>query len=356
MPPDPTSPAGAPQPLALYDYELPPELIAQAPARPRDSSRLMVLPRRAGAPTHRSFVDLPGLLAPGDLLVVNRTRVVPARLRLVRETGGKAEVLLTRPLDGEVETATTWTALGRPGRHLIPGRRLRAPDGSWLTIVERRDDEVVVRGEGALWPLLERHGEVPLPPYIRREGGPTGADASDYQTLFARERGAVAAPTASLHFTPDVLAALAARGVALAELVLHVGPGTFLPVREEHEADVRAHPMHEERYHVPAATLEALAATRARGGRVVAVGTTSVRALETWRRTGEATGASRLFIYPGCELGAIDGMVTNFHLPRSTLLMLVAAFAGRERVLAAYAEAVRERYRFFSYGDAMLIL
>jgi S-adenosylmethionine:tRNA ribosyltransferase-isomerase len=356
MPPDPTSPTGVPQPLAHYDYELPEALIAQAPARPRDASRLMVLPRREGAATHRSFAELPGLLAPGDLLVVNRTQVVPARLRLTRETGGKAELLLTRPVDGEVESATTWSALGRPGRHLVPGRRLRAADGSWLTVVERHEDEVVVRGEGTLWPLLERHGEVPLPPYIRREGGPSGADAADYQTLFARERGAVAAPTASLHFTPAVVAALAARGVALAELVLHVGPGTFLPVREEHEADVRAHPMHEERYHVPAATLEALAAARARGGRVIGVGTTSVRALETWRITGESAGASRLFIYPGFEFKVIDGMVTNFHLPRSTLLMLVAAFAGRERVLAAYAEAVRERYRFFSYGDAMLIL
>jgi S-adenosylmethionine:tRNA ribosyltransferase-isomerase len=343
-------------PLELFDYELPPELVAQAPVSPRDASRLLVLPRRAGPASHRRFRELPELLAPGDLLVVNRTRVIPARLHLTREGGGKAELLLLRPVGEPLPLARRWVAIGKPGRALRPGRVLTAADGTRVEVVEKRTDELEVATDGPLFALLERQGELPLPPYIRRERGPSAADGEDYQTVFAREPGAVAAPTASLHFTPAVLAALAARGVGLAELVLHVGAGTFLPVRDEHAADVRAHRMHEEHYAIPPETLAAVAVARERGGRVVAVGTTAARALETWAQTGEAAGASRLFIYPGFDFRAVDALLTNFHLPRSTLLMLVSAFAGRERILAAYAEAVRERYRFFSYGDAMLLV
>ncbi len=243
--------------------------------------------------------------------------------------------------------------MGRPGDAFKVGKTLIA-GGLRLSVVAREGANAVLEGEGALWPLLERCGEVPLPPYINRSQ-PAPSDTADYQTVFAREPGAVAAPTASLHFTDAVLEGLSAAGVQRAEVVLHVGAGTFLPVRDEHAADVRGHVMHAEYYAVPDATVRAVAAARARGGRVIPVGTTSLRALETWASTGEAVGSSRLFIYPGYEFRVTDALITNFHVPRSTLLMLVAALAGRERVLAAYAEAVAERYRFFSYGDAMLI-
>jgi S-adenosylmethionine:tRNA ribosyltransferase-isomerase len=295
------------------------------------------------------------LLAAGDLLVVNRTEVLRARLRLQRPSGGRAELLLCRPRDGGVSAARIWEAMGRPASALRPGLRLSAPDGSGLEIVERQGELVLVRGERPLAQLMATHGQVPLPPYIRRPQGPTARDADDYQSLFASEPGAVAAPTASLHFTERVLGALRQRDITVAGVVLHVGPGTFVPVRDAHFHDVRQHPMHAEWYEVPDGTVAAMAGARAEGRRVVAVGTTVVRALETWAATQRQSGDSELFIFPGFEFRAVDALLTNFHLPRSTLLMLVSALAGRERVLAAYAEAIREGYRFFSYGDAMLI-
>jgi len=214
---------------------------------------------------------------------------------------------------------------------------------------------LVISSDVPLWSVAEREGEVPLPPYIERPRGPSHEDASDYQTIFAKQPGAAAAPTASLHFTDRVLEALRERGVHLAPLTLHVGPGTFLPIRQEHEADIRSHVMHEELYEIPEATLAAIGEAHDSGGRLIAVGTTVVRALETYAGTGVAAGASSLFIYPGFQFRLTQGLVTNFHLPRSTLLAMVCAFAGRERVLAAYAEALAAGYRFFSYGDAMLI-
>ncbi len=295
------------------------------------------------------------MLRAGDLLVVNRTRVIPARLSLRKPTGGRVELLLVRPLGAGVRDATEWEGLGRPGRALKPGAELIAANGSRLTVTARQGELVRVRACAKLWDLMQEVGEVPLPPYIERPNGPRDADRDDYQTVFATEPGAVAAPTAALHFTERVLTALEQRGVRRAEILLHVGPGTFLPVRVEHRADVRQHEMHAERYEIPEATRRAVEATRAVAGRVVAVGTTSVRALETWRQTGDACGESSLFIVPGFEFEVVDAMVTNFHLSGSTLMMLVAAFAGRERILAAYEEAVKEGYRFFSYGDAMLL-
>lgn len=352
-----SEPTGDPSlPIELFEYDLPAERIAQQPARPRDASRLMLLPRAGGYPSHRRFLDLPELLEPGDLLVVNRTQVIPARLRLHKQSGGKVELLLSRPVDAEVRQALEWRAVGRPGRALVPGRALEAEDGTRLEVVARESDAVRVRGERPLWELMQRLGETPLPPYIERPSGPVVTDEEDYQTVFAAAPGAVAAPTAALHFTDSVLAALASRGVERAELVLHVGPGTFLPVRQDHVADIRQHEMHAEWYEIPPATVGAVERARSDGRRIIAVGTTSFRALETWAAFGASTGESTLFVYPGVDIRVVDGLLTNFHLPGSTLIMLVAAFAGRERVLSAYATAVAEQYRFFSYGDAMLII
>ena len=346
------------QPLSLdlFDFELPDALIAQAPARPRDASKLLVLPRQDGAVRHRDFLDLPGLLRPNDLLVVNQTRVMPARLQLRRPTGGRVELLLHRPVDGGRETACTWEGLGRPGAALTVGKTVVASGGEVLEVVARHGQQVQVRGAAPLWNIMVRDGAWPLPPYIARPHGAAADDGDDYQSIFARELGAVAAPTASLHFTDRVLAALAARGVQTQPVVLHVGPGTFLPIRPEHASDVRAHAMHGEAYAVPESTQAAVRATRAAGGRVIAVGTTCLRALETWAQTGQAVGQSELFVYPGFDFAVVHGLVTNFHLPRSTLLLLVSALAGRERVLAAYHEAMARCYRFYSYGDAMLIV
>jgi S-adenosylmethionine:tRNA ribosyltransferase-isomerase len=343
----------APLPQTLFDFVLPSELVALAPARPRDASRLMVLPRQSGAPQHKSFLDLPELLREGDLLVVNRTQVIPARLQLTSEHGGKVELLLYQPEDGPLGEARRFVALGRPGASLKPGKRLRTADGTVITVEERRGATALVSAEEPLAGVLSRQGEVPLPPYIRRDL--EAGDRDDYQSIFATTPGAVAAPTASLHFTERVVERLRARGVEVASVTLHVGPGTFLPIREEHAADVRGHAMHGEWYDVPDETRAQVKCTKDEGRRVVAVGTTSLRALETWKTSGAASGESTLFVYPGFEFRCVDALVTNFHLPRSTLLMLVAAFAGRERVLAAYAEAIEQRYRFFSYGDAMLV-
>ena len=329
--------------VSAFDFELPEELIAQRPPAERDSSRMLVLPRGGGPPGHASVRELPRFLRPRDLLVVNDAKVIPARLRGRKPSGGKVELLLVEPLGG-----TDWLALGQASKGLKAGTSVEV-EGAEIRVVETRPGgELVVRlpvdGE-ALWEFLDRAGEMPLPPYIERAAG--AEDRERYQTIFARERGAVAAPTAGLHFTPALLAALRAVGVGLAQVTLHVGPGTFLPVRATRTED---HRMHRERYVVPEATARALR----EAGRVIAVGTTALRTLEA--SGGKAgPGETDLFVTPGYEFRAVHGLFTNFHLPKSTLLMLVAAFAGRERVLAAYREAVERRYRFFSYGDAMLI-
>jgi S-adenosylmethionine:tRNA ribosyltransferase-isomerase len=357
-----------------FDYALPDDRIAQEPA-PRGESRLLVLDAPAGSPArHRRIGDLPELLRRGDLLVVNDTRVIPARLfgRRVAEAGGeggRVELLLVERLERAASPdagpgagpAEEWEVLARPGRKARPGARIRFAGGLEAEVLERRGDgRYRVRFSEPVEPQLERLGHVPLPPYIKRPDRPE--DRERYQTVFAERPGAIAAPTAGLHFTPELLARLAARGIATAPVTLHVGIGTFKPVTA---ALVHEHVMDEERYEVPEAAAAAIAETRRRGGRVVAVGTTVVRTLESAAARAEAAGAppgdvaagagrTGLFIYPGFRFRVVDLLLTNFHLPRSTLLMLVAAFAGRERVLTAYREALAEGYRFYSYGDAML--
>ena len=340
---------------ADFDYELPSSAIAQEPAAERDASRLMVLPRAGGPLRHHAFRDLPDLLAPGDLVVVNRSRVIPARLLGRRAKGGEAEVLLLRD-KGEGR----WEAMVRPGRHLRPGQRVSV-DEDLSVVVEsealaadgRRQVRLLSKHRDVALGL-ERCGHMPLPPYIRRPDRPE--DRERYQTVYAREAGSIAAPTAGLHFTPGVLARLRERGIGVAEVVLHVGPGTFRPVTAEHVSD---HVVEPEPFSVPRETAVAVSAARSRGGRVVAVGTTTVRTLEAVARADRGIdardGEAGLVIVPGFTFRVVDALVTNFHLPRSSLLLLVAAFGGRERVLQAYAEALRAGYRFYSYGDAMLI-
>ncbi len=335
--------------VADFDFELPADLIAQSPLPERDASRLMVVPRAGGPLQHRGVRELPELLRAGDLLVANDAKVIPARLQGRKaETGGKVEILLFEPLGG-----ADWLALGQASKPLRAGQQIEV-FGNFVQILQvRGEGELVVRLplEGdALWEFLDRAGELPLPPYIEHAPGPQ--DRERYQTVFARERGAVAAPTAGLHFTPHLIETLRLSGVGLVYVTLHVGPGTFLPVRAQKTEE---HRMHSERYAVPPGTAEAIARTRANGGRVVAVGTTALRTLEASEgRPGP--GATDLFITPGYAFRAVDGLFTNFHLPRSTLLMLVAAFAGLDRIKSAYGEAAARRYRFFSYGDAMLLI
>jgi S-adenosylmethionine:tRNA ribosyltransferase-isomerase len=343
--------------LADFDFVLPRELIADRPAEPREAARLLVLPTGGGV-LDRHIADLPELLRPGDLLVFNDTKVIPARL-VGRRGLATVEVTLARELGGGV-----WRAYARGARRLRPGDRLEFAADLAAEIVEKPPEgEVVLRfdREGAAFrDALLRYGAMPLPPYIKRpRGGPPGGDArdlADYQTMFARAEGAVAAPTAGLHFTPALLDRLAARGVEWATVTLHVGPGTFLPVKTD---DPREHRMHAEWGLVDAPTTARINAARARGGRIIAVGTTSLRLLESAAdesgEVGEFRGETRLFILPGYHFRAIDVLLTNFHLPRSTLLMLVAALAGLDRIKSAYSHAVAERYRFFSYGDACLI-
>ena len=338
--------------VAAFDYELPERLIAKAPLPERDASRLLVLPRSEGALAHRLVRDLPDLLREGDLLVVNDAKVIPARLRGHKEgTGGKVELLLVEPLGGR-----DWVALGNSSKPLRPGAIVEA-HGARIEVIAARGGELTIRlpveGE-ALWRYLDEAGETPLPPYIDRP--PEASDRDRYQTIFARERGAVAAPTAGLHFTAALVESLRFHGIAIAPITLYVGPGTFLPVRSLRTED---HRMHRERYAVPPATAEAWLRTREGGGRVIAVGTTALRTLEAAAEGGRlrsGPGATDLFVSPGYRFRAVDGLFTNFHLPRSTLLMLVAALAGLDRILAAYRDAVRLEYRFFSYGDAMLIV
>lgn len=346
-----------------FDYELPPELIAQEPPPERTDARMLVVHRVTGVLEHRRVADIGDYLRGGDVLVVNNTKVIPARIYGTKaETGGAVELLLLEPLGEE-----RWLALCRASHQPKPGMTLRLANG-------RIHGEVIRQGEfgrieihlifaGDLLGILEQEGEVPLPPYIKRETGDgrRGADAERYQTVFASRPGAVAAPTAGLHFTPALLTRLAAAGIRKAELTLHVGIGTFRPVSAE---NVHEHRMDDERYELgeaAAATIQgAHAGADAGGGRVVAVGSTSVRTLESIvRREGKVTacsGRSDIFIYPPYEFRAVDVMLTNFHLPRSTLLMMVSAFAGIELIRQAYAEAIREHYRFFSYGDCMLML
>jgi S-adenosylmethionine:tRNA ribosyltransferase-isomerase len=338
---------------ADYDFELPAERIAQRPADRRDHSRLMVVHRDSGAIEHRTFADLAGLIPPGDALVLNTTRVVRARLLGVRDSGAPAEVFLLKPLGGE-----RFEAMVHPGGKLRPGRIVHVAPGLDVEIeavTERRTRVVRLRTALPVHEAIERHGHVPLPPYIARADADD--DASRYQTVYAREPGSVAAPTAGLHFTPELLAALDARGVRRADVVLHVGAGTFKPVEVE---DPALHVMHEEWYHLPAATASTLNEVRAAGGAIWAVGTTSVRTLESAAAPdgsfAEATGETRIFIRPPYRFRAVDKLITNFHLPRSTLIMLVAAFAGHELTMRAYAAALASDYRFYSYGDAMLIL
>lgn len=339
---------------ADFDYDLPPDRIATRPAVPRDAARLLVVPRGEGPFEDRVVRDLPDLLAPGDLLVVNDTRVIPARLAATRaDTGGAVEVFLVRPTgDGR------WRVLLAPGRRMRPGIRLTLGEGVSCVIddVDAGGDRIVrFEGTDDVVAFAERVGATPLPPYVRRAAD--ARDRVDYQTVFAREPGAVAAPTAGLHFTDDLLARLRARGLSTATVTLHVGPGTFRPVTTD---DVDAHPMDAEAYDVPAATAAAIAATRRAGRRVVAVGTTVVRTLESAAtddgvvRAGP--GETTLFVRPGFRFRVVDALWTNFHLPKSTLLMLVAAFAGLPRTRAAYAHAVAAGYRFYSYGDASLFL
>ena len=330
---------------ADFDYLLPPELIAQRPLPERSASRLLVVDAAAGQRRDARFTDLPGLLAPGDLLVFNDTRVVPARLEGVKPTGGVVEMLLERPLEG-LEALLHM----RASKPLRPGQVVRTGGGD-IVVEGREEDLFRVRLPEPALEFFGRHGSVPLPPYIERT--PDGDDSGRYQSVLARVPGAVAAPTASLHFDEAMLARLDAMGVRRVTVTLHVGAGTFQPMRSDR---IEEHVMHAEWAELPAATVEAIAATRAAGGRIVAIGTTVVRTLESapeplapWH------GDTRLFIRPGHRWKVVDAMVTNFHLPRSTLLMLVSAFAGRESILTAYAHAVQQRYRFFSYGDAMFL-
>jgi S-adenosylmethionine:tRNA ribosyltransferase-isomerase len=336
-----------------FDYQLPAALIAQTPLADRSASRLLVLEGHSQRLADRQIAELPALLAPGDLLVFNDTRVIPARLKATKPTGGRIELLLERILPG----ARALVQL-RDSKAVRPGMRLASPGGA-VTVLARAGELWEVQLPAEPLAFFEQHGIVPLPPYIRREATP--ADRERYQSVFARAPGAVAAPTASLHFDAPLLDALAARGIQSGLITLHVGAGTFAPLRSE---QLDAHRLHSEWYEVGAATVAQIARTRRAGGRVVAVGTTVARALESaaLASAGEGaaalsacTGETTLFIRPGFRLAVIDALLTNFHLPQSTLLMLVAAVAGREAVLAAYAHAVQARYRFFSYGDAMLV-
>lgn len=354
VPPAPPPLAAMPLRTAEFDFDLPEGLIAQHPARPRDAARLLVVQGDGLADV--SVGDLPGWLRPGDIMVVNDTRVIPARLR-ARRGEAMFEVLLNR-----AEGNGCWTALVRQARRLRPGDRLtfEGAPGLAAEVVARLEDGTVRldfgRDPAALAAALEQAGEVPLPPYIARPDGPLQTDRADYQTVFARVPGAVAAPTASLHFTAALLAALASRGVTRASVTLHVGAGTFLPLRGE---DPRAHRLHAEWGELTPAAAAAINAARAAGGRVVAIGTTALRLLETAAREDGSVaafaGLTDIFLLPGHRFRAADALLTNFHLPRSTLFMLVSAFAGTARMRAAYEHAIARGYRFYSYGDASLL-
>ncbi len=333
--------------INLYDYLLPDELIAQSPLDKRDSSRLMTLDKRTGAVCHRNFSDIAEMLRPNDCLVLNNTRVIKARLLGERtDTGGTIELLLLNPI-----TDTKWEALAKPGKRALPQRSFTFRDGLTATIESVLDNGnrvVQFSCDGDFNEWLDANGIIPLPPYITQ----SLSDSERYQTVYAQHKGSVAAPTAGLHFTSELLKSIRDKGVSVAELTLHVGVGTFRPVKE---SDITRHEMHSEAYSITPAAWETIAETKRRGGRIIAVGTTSVRTLESIAATGNLSGGTNIFIYPPYDFKIVDALVTNFHLPKSTLLMLISALAGRENVLSAYAQAVENRYRFFSFGDAMFI-
>lgn len=335
-----------------FYYELPQELIAQEPLEKRDHSRLMILDKVTGKIEHRHFYDIADMLNPGDTLILNDTRVIPARLYGVKEdTGGAIEFLLLNK-----HSLDTWEVILKPGRRAKPGARFVFGNGELkaeiLDIINDGNRLVKFEYEGVFENVLDKLGEMPLPPYITKKL----EDRDRYQTVYAKHNGSAAAPTAGLHFTPDLLEKVKARGVNIGYVTLHVGLGTFRPVKAD---DINEHKMHSEFYILPQETADLINRTKAEGGRVVSVGTTATRTLETAGMNGlplkASTGWTDIFIYPGKEFHVIDALITNFHLPESTLIMLVSALAGRENVLNAYAEAVKERYRFFSFGDAMFI-
>lgn len=335
-----------------FDYELPEELIAQTPIDQRDASRLMVLRRDERSVEHRCFCDLPAFLRSGDVMVLNDTRVIPARLWGRRKTGGKVELLLLQE-----KAPGVWECLARPGKRTRVGEKLSFGNGRMMgTVLDKTEyggRVVSFEAPEGVDRVVDEIGEMPVPHYIKADL----EDADRYQTVYARKRGSAAAPTAGLHFTPELLDEIASRGVEIVRITLHVGLGTFRPVKTEIVED---HVMHSEHFHVSAKAAESINRARKAGGRVVAVGTTTVRTLETVAEPDgtivSGDGWTSIFIYPGHDFRSIDAMITNFHLPKSTLVMMVSAFAGREFVLSAYRQAIAERYRFFSFGDAMLIL
>jgi S-adenosylmethionine:tRNA ribosyltransferase-isomerase len=336
-----------------FHFNLPPGLIATEPPAERESAKLMTVDRNSGTVSEATISSLPGLLRPFDLLILNDTKVIPARLHGFKGTGGKVEIFLVRRLAGEGEL---WEALLRSSKPFLPGAVITLPEEVIATVMSTGSEEARVisfSGTDDFFAWLDRNGAVPLPPYIKR--APHEKDRDRYQTVFAKERGAVAAPTAGLHFTEPLLDSIRSKGVEVATITLHVGLGTFMPVRTE---NLREHKMHKERYSIPEATVSAVARCRASGGRVIAVGTTVARTLE-YASVGdlprEGAGEADIFIYPGYQFKVVDALITNFHLPESTLLMLVSAFAGRELILDAYKLAVERKFRFFSYGDAMFI-
>jgi S-adenosylmethionine:tRNA ribosyltransferase-isomerase len=349
--------------LNAYNYQLPAELIAQRPVDRRDQSNLLVMDRQSGQLHHHRFRALGDFLMPGDVLVVNNTAVIPGRLVGKKASGGRVEVLICN-FNGNAPSSkanSVFECLIKAAKPLRPGSTLYFDEQLTAQVFERRNETYVIKfnADGEFEAVLDRIGEVPLPPYIRRseELTPPCDDRLAYQTVYATEKGAVAAPTAGLHFTPELLASLKASGVGLAAITLHVGYGTFQPVRSQ---DIRLHKMHSERYSISSAAAQLINTARTAGHRVIAVGTTCVRTLEHAADvSGEVTAGSGdcdLFIYPGYRFKAVDALITNFHLPQSTLILLVAAFAGRDNVLRSYQEAIKRRYRFYSYGDAMLIL
>ena len=350
--------------LSDYDYDLPEELISQMPAKRREHSRLLCLNRKTGDVGHHAFVDICDILSPSDVLVVNNTEVIPARLFGRKESGGKAEFLILDYNDGQRRMEETGRfecrCLIKASKRLKAGMLIHFEKGLKAQILDFRDGIYEVRFlcDGGLADVLDEIGHMPLPPYIKRSerGTPFCDDKTAYQTVYAAQKGAIAAPTAGLHFSDELLAKLKAKGIRIVAITLHVGYGTFLPVRAR---DIRDHRMHSEWYSISEETAKTINAAKAGGSRIVAVGTTSVRTLEyAARRTGQLVAGSDhcdLFIYPGYEFKMVDAMVTNFHLPKSTLLMLVSAFAGYKEIQQAYREAIKEKYRFYSYGDAMLI-
>ncbi len=335
-----------------FDYVLPPELIAQTPSEQRDASRLLCLDKNSGAFSHHHFYDLPEFLRPGDCLILNDSRVLPARLLGHRLPGGGACEVLLLVDRGE----NVWECIVRPGKHLRTGAKVSFGEGELTAEIAEvlPDGNRLVRFsyDGIFLEVLERLGKMPLPPYIKAEL----SDRERYQTVYSRVNGSAAAPTAGLHFTPELLKTIESKGVKLGYVTLHVGLGTFRPVKED---ELESHEMHSEYCIVPEETARLINETKANGGRVVCVGTTSCRTIESWAAEDgtmkASAGWTSIYIYPGYRFKVMDALVTNFHLPQSTLLMLVSAFAGREHVLAAYEEAVRERYRFFSFGDAMFL-